>query len=141
VEKYYIPIAASYRGRTANRSELGVELSSWSKAIALHWSSVRFGAVNTNRDGEQHVFKVQVFFGGLDPNAVDVELYAEPQNNGSPFRQRMDRVRPRDTSADYVLYSARVPANRQASDYTARIIPSKSGVSVPLEANQILWHH
>ncbi len=88
-----------------------------------------------------HVFEVQVFFGGLDPNAVDVELYAEPQNNGSPFRQKMDRVRPRDTSAAYVLYSATVPVNRRASDYTARIIPTKSGVSVPLEANQILWQH
>jgi starch phosphorylase len=141
VEKYYLPAAAAYRERSGNRSELGIELSKWSKAIAQHWSNVRFSAVNTRRDGDQHIVEVQVCFGELDPSAVEVELYAEPQPNGGPFRQRMDRSRRSDTSGGYSLYSCRVPANRPASDYTPRILPWKSGVSVPLEANQILWQH
>ena len=36
-------------------------------------------------------------------------------------------------------YGATVSAARPAGDYTARIVPRRDGVSVPLEATQILW--
>ena len=36
-------------------------------------------------------------------------------------------------------YGARVPAIRDAADYTPRIVPNHPGVSVPLEASYILW--
>jgi starch phosphorylase len=32
-----------------------------------------------------------------------------------------------------------MPATRPATDYTARVIPNKDGVAIPLEAAQILW--
>jgi starch phosphorylase len=51
----------------------------------------------------------------------------------------MKRVRqPAGVSGSYV-YGAAVPADRPATDYTARVIPHCSGVAVPLEANSILW--
>jgi glycogen phosphorylase len=37
------------------------------------------------------------------------------------------------------LYQAAVSATRLATDYTARVIPRFSGVTVPLEAAHILW--
>jgi starch phosphorylase len=37
------------------------------------------------------------------------------------------------------VYSARVPAERPAADYTPRIIPHHPEAAVPLEAPQILW--
>ena len=37
------------------------------------------------------------------------------------------------------IYRTTVPATRRATDFTARIIPALSGVSVPLEATTILW--
>ena len=39
-------------------------------------------------DEENHVFEVQVYLNGLDPNAVRVELYADGTNGGDPVRQR-----------------------------------------------------
>ncbi|MGA8491557.1 MAG: alpha-glucan family phosphorylase [Terriglobales bacterium] len=139
VEEFYLPAAVAYRARAANESKLGIETSDWSKAIVQHWSSAHFGVVNSRRDGEHHLFEVQVFFGELDPNSADVELFAEATASGGPFRQNMDRSRQPDASGGYIVYSSRVPASRSASDYTPRLLPHKSGVSVPLEANQILW--
>jgi len=141
VETYYLSAATAYRERAANGSGMGIELSSWSKSLAQHWSSARFGTVNIHQDGRQHVFEVQLFPGGLDPDAVEVELYAEERPGRGPFWQRMDQVRQPDAPGTYVMYSSRVPANRPASDYTPRLIPAKRGASVPLEANQILWQH
>jgi starch phosphorylase len=37
------------------------------------------------------------------------------------------------------LYRAPVPATRPAAEYTPRVLPSCSGVTVPLEAAHILW--
>jgi starch phosphorylase len=42
-------------------------------------------------------------------------------------------------STNGYVYTAEVPAARPATDYTARVIPHRSGVAVPLEAVRILW--
>ena len=139
VEKYYLPAAAGYCERTANESSLGIELCGWSKSIAHGWSSARFGSVETRSEGNQYAFHVQVFLGGLDPNAVAVELYADPQADGRVFREKMElREQHRDSDGS-VLYSSKVPANRPVTDYTARVVPFESRASIPLEATQILW--
>jgi starch phosphorylase len=41
--------------------------------------------------------------------------------------------------ANGYIYSGQVPATRPASHYTARLVPSRSGVAIPLEAPRILW--
>jgi alpha-glucan phosphorylase-like protein len=76
--------------------------------------------------------------GGLDPNAVQVELYAESPNGAAPLRLVMTRGE-RLTDAKGYVYSARVPASNPATDYTPRIIPNHPEAAVPLEAAQILW--
>jgi starch phosphorylase len=40
---------------------------------------------------------------------------------------------------DSHIYSAAVSADRPASDYTARVVPSRDGVAVPLEAARVVW--
>jgi starch phosphorylase len=40
---------------------------------------------------------------------------------------------------DGAIYSAQAPSIRSAADYTARVIPDRDGVAVPLEAARILW--
>jgi hypothetical protein len=41
---------------------------------------------------------------------------AEAGTDGDTFRQKMDVVRQTDASDNHILYSAKVPANRPASD-------------------------
>jgi glycogen phosphorylase len=42
-------------------------------------------------------------------------------------------------SINAYIYTAEVPSNRPANDYTPRIVPAFGDVHVPLEAKQILW--
>ena len=92
-------------------------------------------------DAEQHVFEVEVQLEELDPDAVRVELYADGIDGSGPIRQEMMRVQPlaNANGPRGAMYRASVPATRLATDYTPRIIPRFAGVSVPLEADAILW--
>jgi starch phosphorylase len=110
----------------------------WKRAMEQHWPNLRFGEMKVATDGGNHVFEVQVYLSGLDPNSVRVELYADGVNGGEPVREEMKAVRER-VGSNSTLYSAQVPTTRPATDYTARIIPQHAGVAVPLEAVQILW--
>ena len=80
-------------------------------------------------DDEKHVFEVQVYLGGLDPNTVRVELYAEGLNDDKSVTQEMTRGQQLVGANGYV-YTAEVPAARSATDYTARVIPHHSGAVV-----------
>lgn len=46
-----------------------------------------------------------------------------------------------DAPDNHILYSAKVPADRTASDYTPRVIPCGLKASVRLEAPHMLWRH
>jgi len=139
MENYYLLAAKHYCERAANESKLGIELCNWSKSIAQGWPSLRFGSVATHREENQYDFQVQLFLGELDPNAVEVEVYAQPRADGSIFRQRMELAQYLPNSGDYVWYASKVPANHPITDYTARVIPCQLYASIPLEATQILW--
>jgi starch phosphorylase len=51
----------------------------------------------------------------------------------------MKCARPLPDASRPCVYHATVPTTRPARDYTARVIPQRSGVAVPLESERILW--
>ena len=137
-EQHYIPAAVAYRRRTADKGAIGVQVVKWQRAMEQHWSDLRFGELKVATDERNHAFEVQVYLGGLDPNTVRVELYADGINGGDPVREEMmPKQEPAD--ANGYIYSAQVPTTRPATDYTARVIPNRDSVAIPLEAAQILW--
>ncbi len=138
VERYYIPAAAAYRERAAGKGAMGVQVVHERLALERNWANLRFGSVKVASDEGNHVFEVQVHLGGLDPDAVRVELYADGVNGGNPVRQEMVRDRQAADAGGWI-YRAQVPSTRPAADYTARVIPRRPGVAIPLEAAQILW--
>jgi glycogen phosphorylase len=138
-EQHYLPAAAAYRTRATEHGALGRQVVQWQHALALHWAALRFGDVHVETDGEQHVFEVQVYLDALDPQAVQLELYADGVNGGAPVRQGLRRLRPLVGAAGGYVYGVLVPATRPATDYTARVIPFYPCVAVPLEAAYILW--
>jgi starch phosphorylase len=137
-EKNYIPAAEAYRRRCADNGALGAELVQWSKSIERHWSSLRFGEVRVDTEKEWHIFQVQVYLDDLDPEAIQVELFAEPVNGGEVIRQSMARGE-QLVGARGFSYSGRVPASRPAKDYTPRLIPFHPAAKVPLEEPRIFW--
>ncbi len=137
-EQHYLPAAETYRKRAAGAAE-GGQMVDWRHAVEKEWPAVRFGELTVETNGERHVFEVQVYLDGLDPNAVRVELYADGVNGGGPERREMQRVHKLAGAYGGYAYRAQAPATRPASDYTARVIPHFDGVAVPLETARIVW--
>ncbi len=139
-EEHYLSASAALLQRAANQASAGAELVAWQAELAKHWSALRFGPATVEQQGEQYLFHVQAFLGEIDPDAVSVELYAEAQKDGNPTAQVMTRGdRPIDPASAFT-YSATIPSNRPAADYTPRLVPRHRGAFVPLEAPFILWH-
>ncbi len=140
VERHYLPAAAAYSQRAANKGAAWLPILQWRRALEEAWSKLRFDKVKIETAGEQHVFEIQVYLAGLNPNDVAVELFANSAGaDKPPICEPMTRVRQLVGMSSGFLYSAAVPALRPASNYTPRIIPHREGVAVPLEAPQILW--
>ncbi|MGE5059996.1 MAG: DUF3417 domain-containing protein, partial [Betaproteobacteria bacterium] len=138
-EQHYLPAAAAYHNRAADKAAVGRHSVDWRHALERKWAMLHFGEATVETVGEQHVFDVQLYLGDVDPDRVRVELYADGVNDSGPVRQEMMRVRQLVGAANGHAYSARVAATRPAADFTARVIPCFAGVAVPLETSRILW--
>jgi glycogen phosphorylase len=137
-EEHYLPAAAAYCSRAASSGKQAVSIRQWQRQLAQHWNNLRFGEVHVDTNGQRHLFHVPVYLDELAPDFVAVELYAD-NPDGQPTRVSMTRQQALAGSVGGYQYTAEVPADRPAGDYTPRIVPHCSGVNVPLEASQILW--
>jgi len=138
-EHHYLPAAAAYHLRSANKGAVGRQMVDWKNNLERKWAGLRFGEVKVVSRDNQHLFEAQAFLNGLDPKAVRVELYAEGVKGGLPVHQEMSVVPRSSGDSGGVLYSAAVSADRSANDYTPRVLPFFEGASVPLEEGRILW--
>ena len=86
-EHYYLPAAAAYCKRAAEQGALGAQILNWQRAVAQHWANVHFGPLRIETVTDQHVFQLQVYLNEMEPEAVQVELYADPLNGEAPVRQ------------------------------------------------------
>ena len=137
---YYVPAAEAYEARRANQTALGIRLANWRRQIEQEWHSISFGDLQIVTHDGQHHFRVEVIFARVDPQAVQVELFAG-ETEGRPWRQPMARGDKLPDREGAYVFTAQAPATRPASDFTPRLIPYFSGVAVPLEIPLILWHH
>jgi starch phosphorylase len=137
-EQHYIPAAAAYRQRVADKGAMGAQLVNWQHDLEQKWGNLRFGEMKVASDGGKHVFEVQVYLGVLDPDTIRVELYAEGLNGDKSVKQEMTRGQQLVGANGYV-YTAEVSAARPATDYTARVIPHFASIAVPMEEAHILW--
>jgi starch phosphorylase len=140
-EEHYLPAAAAHRARAAEKGEVGRQIVDWQQGLGKGWAGLRFGEMEVGTHGDQHAFKVAVSLGDLDPKAVRVELYADGVGAGAPVRQEMKRVPKQAATAGDVVYGAVVSADRSPADFTARAIPHRVDVSIPLEVPLIRWRH
>jgi len=138
-EQHYLPAAAAYHLRMAKKGAIGRQMVDWKNNLEQKWAVLRFGEMKVETKGEQHVFDIQVYLHDLDANTISVELYADGGDGGNPVRQEMKRVRQLPGAPGGYGYSAAVSADRPPADYTARMIPHRDGVAIPLESAQILW--
>jgi starch phosphorylase len=138
-EQYYLPAAEYYLERASSKDADVKKFINWQHTLEQNWTAIRFGEIKFETKGQKHVFEVKVYLNQINPDTVRVELYADGINGSSPVKQEMKLISKAADIASSCLYSAQMPASRSAADYTARVIPHYVGISIPLEASQILW--
>jgi starch phosphorylase len=139
VERHYQPAAAAYRDRSAAKGDKGRQIAEWLRATERDWGTLSFGQVRVETSAGQHRFEILLNLGTLDTDSVRVELYADALDGGAPERHPAIRARALADSPGVHLYMADVPATRPAEHYTARALPHRESVQVPLESQRILW--
>jgi starch phosphorylase len=138
-EGHYLPAASAYRERALGKGAVGRQLVAWRHALDQHWDSLHFGGVRVNTQPDWQEVEVELFLNGVDPDAVQVQLYAEALNGGDPISLAMAPVHaPPDASQPHV-YRVALSSSRPVSDYTARAIPRNTHAAVPLECARIAW--
>ena len=138
-EEHYLPAAAAFRERSANKGVVGKQVVDWQRELEKKWGRVRFGAMKAQTKDGQYVFEVQLFLDDLDPESIRVEMFAAGTGEDNAVCHEMKRIdQQAGTDAGHV-YRAKVPATRPAADYTARLTPHHEGVAIPLEITNILW--
>ena len=138
-EQHYLPAATAYLERVANKGAKGKQIINLLHTLEQRWDSLRFGEVKFETIKKQHKFEVQVYFNDLDPNTIEVQLFANGMNEESPIVQKMKRGTKLEGASNGYHYTVSVSATRSALDYTVRAIPYFPNVSVPLEISRILW--
>jgi starch phosphorylase len=140
VERLYLPAFQNYQERSESGARKTIELCQWRESIQAHWAELHFGKLEIHEEAGHYHFRVPVFLGQLNPDAVAVQIYADPTANGQPEVHSLATGDIMAGSVNGYLYSARIPAQRPASDYTPRLIPYFKGIAVPLETAFILWY-
>lgn len=129
-ERYYIPAAENLM----RRKNEGEKIIGWKRTLEENWHNLRFGSLEVITEGEELIFKQACYLDSIPQESVQVSLYANPSTSIP-----MTYVREQSGAPGMHVYEARVPANRQASDYTPRIVPYYQGVTIPLECPLIFW--
>jgi starch phosphorylase len=140
-EQHYLPAAKAFLDRAANNGEIGKQLTEKFHTLEQKWDSIYFGDVKFITLKKQHKFEVEVYFKDLDPDMVQVELYANGNNGEPPFVKKMTRGMKLKGSTTGYNYFASVTSALPAADVTPRVIPNLQGISIPLESVLILWQH
>lgn len=138
-ERCYVPAARAYRRRAADQGKLAFELERWRRQIAASWASVHVTDVHVESARGRHHFEAHVSLGPLPPEAVRVELYAEPEASGDPLRVAMRRGDMLPGTSGVHRYFAATSTERPVGDFTLRVMPHHPEAQVPLEAPEILW--
>ncbi len=137
--QHYMPASTAYLARAANKGVKGEELVDRLNTLEQGWDSMRFGDVKVETLEKQHKFEVQIYFNKLDPDTVQVEIFANGTDGHTPIVQKMARGSKLEGTANGYNYFTSVSSTRPALDYTPRAIPCLPNVSVPLEISRILW--
>jgi starch phosphorylase len=137
VEQHYLPAAGAYRARAANNGAAGKGIEAWRRGLEEHWGQLRIGEPAIRGEEGKKRVELVLTLGELPPEAVRVELFANGAGAGATAAV-VEMKRGGQAPGGYV-YSVPLPEGRALSDFTARAVPARDGVAVPLEAPQILW--
>lgn len=145
-EKYYLPAAANYKKRAADKGALGRKINSVSQEMNDKWEQIHIGNSQIENVDGGYEFRIPVWLNHINPEHVAVELFAVGINGEAPGKEGAKAEIIQMKLSDHKMngnmeYHATIKTKRNAADYTARIKPRYGDVSAPLGDNRILWQH
>jgi starch phosphorylase len=140
VDRLYSGAEKQYRRRTANKGQETALLCRWRDSLMQSWHKLRFGTLDVQRQDDSYVVTVTVHLDDIKPQAVQVQLYADPRDVKESEIHVMEIANAIPGTTDGYLYRVRIPARRPAEHYTPRIIPYFGDAEVPLEIAKIIWY-
>jgi starch phosphorylase len=140
VDKLYSGAAKGYQRRIANKAQEAVVLCRWRNSLMESWHKLRFVSYDVQREDDNYVITVMVYLDNVDSRAIQVQLYADPEDGTEPEIHVMEMAGTTAGIANGYLYRVRILARRPAEHYTPRIIPYFDGAALPLEFTNILWY-
>jgi starch phosphorylase len=139
VRHAYLPAASAYRRRAADGGALASQLEAWHTRIVEDWHGLRFGETQVDRIDEGWHFQIQVYLGDLRPDAVQVQLYADPSDQSPAVAVALDRKAPIHGAVNAFTFTGRVPDHRPAEHYTPRVVPHHVDAFIPIESTHVCW--
>ena len=139
VEKLYLPAAAAYRHRTAQREEVAKELRRWDEQLRRHWHKMHWGNLIVSEEKGGWIFEVQIYLGEISPDFVQVQVYADPVEKDASICEIIRCQTSIPGSMNGYVYVGRVINSRPYTDFTLRIVAYHPDAFMPTENNLILW--
>lgn len=140
VENYYIPATTHYRQRIDNHAEIAKELAWWQKQLTRHWSAIYMQNFQVEALESGYHLNLHVYLDELPADFVEVEVFADNQDNNKPFCRTMERKAALPGAVNGFIYETTVPADRAADDYTPRLVPLHCHANIPAEEAHIKWY-
>ena len=137
-ENYYLPAAANYLKRAADKGALGIEIYNEKNELQNKWNEIKITEVKSVNIENGYFFNATIFLNEINTNKIVVELYAEAKDGMDSEHIKMNEVQ---STGQLQLFVAKHITERNASDFTVRIVPGSERISVPLENNLIIWQH
>jgi len=107
------------------------------------WHKLRFGNLDIHKhedNEDDYVVTVEVYLDDIDPKAIQVQLYADPEEGTEQEIHVMEIAGNVSRKENGYLYQTHIHTPRPVTDYTPRIVPYFDGAMLPMECARILWY-
>lgn len=138
INNLYLPAAKGIAARQANASALAGELLQWYKNLHQHWHEIHLGELHFLAANDRHA-QMTVYLGGLDPEAVAVQLIADPHADYPACTIDLTLSQTVEGATHIYIYSGQISGERPTEDFTARVIAAHTNALLPAENALIYW--
>jgi starch phosphorylase len=140
VENYYSPAISHSRQRSSNHAAVAKELAHWQQQLAQHWSTIYMQNFQVESSESGYRLTLHVYLDELSAEFVNVEIFADAQDNNNFFCHIMERKAALPGAVNGYIYETTVPADRPADHYTPRLVPDHCHANIPAEEAHIKWY-
>ena len=83
--------------------------------------------------------EVQIYLGEIEPDCVELQIYADPQDTAPLISEAMSRQTDIPGTLNGYVYTGSVYTERPYTDFTPRVVAYHPDALTPTENNLILW--